>query len=282
LEIITSRDQLLKWRSTLRENKKGLTFVPTMGALHRGHLSLIERAQGFKQPILVSIFINPLQFNNVQDLIGYPQTPESDVALLQKTACDFVYMPLQEQVFAEAIPEAFDFGDLEAVLEGTFRPGHFQGVAKVLYRFFSDLAPEVAVFGLKDFQQYIVVKELSRQFFPEIQIEGVPTFRDEQGLAMSSRNQRLSQVEYGQAVLVANALSQAVLSRMEKSFTDWKKEVLELCSNLPDISVEYLELAHPTNLSPVFDWQSNQDSIVLMAFYAGQTRLIDNVMLPKI
>jgi len=282
VEIITSRDHLLEWRSNVKEQKRGLTFVPTMGALHQGHLSLIHQAEAHNHRILASIFINPLQFNNPQDLALYPQTPEQDLALLEKTACDAVYIPTYEDVYAEAVPESFYFGDLERVLEGSFRPGHFQGVAKVLYRFFKDVNPQTVVLGLKDFQQFTIVKELSRQFFPEIDIEGAPTLRDEQGLAMSSRNQRLSQAEYKQAVQVANAFSLASQARFGQSFEHWKHNVLELCSKLPDISVEYLELGNPINLSPVLDWNSNQKSIVLIAFYAGQTRLIDNVILPTI
>jgi len=280
VEIITSRDHLLDWRSTLNKKKKGLTFVPTMGALHQGHLSLIHKAEISGQEILASIFINPLQFNSEQDLKGYPKTPDLDLALLRQTACNAVYMPHYDDVYAEAIPHGFDFGALESALEGSFRPGHFQGVAKVLFRLFSDILPQEVILGLKDYQQFLVVKELGRRFFPEIKVEGAPTLRDAQGLAMSSRNQRLSPQEYSQAVKVANALGFAVQARNNKSFADWKNEIYQICSSLPDISVEYLELAHAADLTLFTDWPSNRQAIVLMAFHAGQTRLIDNVILP--
>lgn len=281
MEIITSRAHLLEWRSRLKKTKTGLAFVPTMGALHRGHLSLVDRAMSSSHSVLVSIFVNPLQFNNAQDLMRYPQTPELDLALLQQTSCDAVYMPRYEDVYAEPTPEFFDFGPLETVLEGRFRPGHFQGVAKVLHRLFSDIAPHKVILGLKDFQQFTVVRALNRQYFPDIQIEGAPTLRDEQGLAMSSRNQRLSQDEYGQAVQVAKAFNLAHQNRKGQSFSRWKNKLLDFCAALPDVTVEYLELADPTDLSPVADWFLDTDAVVLIAFYAGQTRLIDNVLLPK-
>ncbi len=281
MEIISSRNHLLEWRSSLKAKNEGLTFVPTMGALHQGHLSLIHQGLASNNQILASIFINPLQFNNPQDLNQYPKTPELDLDLLKKTACNAVYMPQYQDVYSEPIPHLFEFGALESSFEGNFRPGHFQGVAKVLYRLFSDVQPQEVILGLKDYQQYMVVKELSRRFFPHIKIEGAPTLRDEQGLAMSSRNQRLSPPEYLQAVKVAKAINQAGIGQKTQTFAEWKKGIVQLCSTLPDISVEYLELANPSTLGIVADWPKNQAAILLVAFYAGQTRLIDNVFLAE-
>lgn len=280
MEIITKREDLLAWKSQSSNQAKGITFVPTMGALHAGHMSLIELALHRGRTVLSSIFINPLQFNHAGDLAAYPKTPESDLHMLQHACCDAVYMPEYNQVYPEGIAvEHFDLGELEERLEGAFRPGHFQGVANVLYRLFKDIEPAEVVLGLKDYQQFMVVQELGRQHFPALQITGAPTLREESGLAMSSRNRRLSVAEHQQASFVAQQLMRLQEVQRTMSFETWKSQFLVFCQTLPSIRVEYVELAEQKTLHQLRDWPNEDKAVVLIAFYSGATRLIDNILL---
>lgn len=280
MEIITQREDLLAWKSRSSHQAKGITFVPTMGALHAGHISLIQLALQREGAVLSSIFINPLQFNHAGDLAAYPKTPESDLNMLRHACCDAVYMPEYNQVYPEGIAvKHFDLGELEGRLEGAFRPGHFQGVANVLYRLFMDVEPTEVVLGLKDYQQFMVVQELGRQHFPTLRITGAPTLREESGLAMSSRNRRLSKAEHQQASLVAQQLIRLQEVQRTMSFETWKSQFLVFCQTLPSIRVEYVELAEQKTLRQLTDWPNEGKAVVLIAFYSGATRLIDNILL---
>jgi len=280
VEIITQREDLLAWKSRSSHQAKGITFVPTMGALHAGHISLIQLALQREGAVLSSIFINPLQFNHAGDLAAYPKTPESDLNMLRHACCDAVYMPEYNQVYPEGIAvKHFDLGELEGRLEGAFRPGHFQGVANVLYRLFMDVEPTEVVLGLKDYQQFMVVQELGRQHFPTLRITGAPTLREESGLAMSSRNRRLSKAEHQQASLVAKQLIRLQEVQHTLSFETWKSEFSAFCQTLPAIRMEYVELAEQKTLRTLNEWPNEDKAVVLIAFYSGATRLIDNILL---
>ncbi|MDA0309717.1 MAG: pantoate--beta-alanine ligase [Bacteroidetes bacterium] len=280
MEIITQREDLLAWKSRSSHQAKGITFVPTMGALHAGHISLIQLALQREGAVLSSIFINPLQFNHAGDLAAYPKTPESDLNMLRHACCDAVYMPEYNQVYPEGIAvKHFDLGELEGRLEGAFRPGHFQGVANVLYRLFMDVEPTEVVLGLKDYQQFMVVQELGRQHFPTLRITGAPTLREESGLAMSSRNRRLSKAEHQQASLVAKQLIRLQEVQHTLSFETWKSEFSAFCQTLPAIRIEYVELAEQKTLRTLNEWPTEGAAVVLIAFYSGATRLIDNIIL---
>lgn len=280
MEIITQREDLLAWKSRSSHQAKGITFVPTMGALHAGHISLIQLALQREGAVLSSIFINPLQFNHAGDLAAYPKTPESDLNMLRHACCDAVYMPEYNQVYPEGIAvKHFDLGELEGRLEGAFRPGHFQGVANVLYRLFMDVEPTEVVLGLKDYQQFMVVQELGRQHFPTLRITGAPTLREESGLAMSSRNRRLSKAEHQQASLVAKQLIRLQEVQHTLSFETWKSEFSAFCQTLPAIRMEYVELAEQKTLRTLNEWPNEDKAVVLIAFYSGATRLIDNILL---
>lgn len=280
MEIITQREDLLAWKSRSSHQAKGITFVPTMGALHAGHISLIQLALQREGAVLSSIFINPLQFNHAGDLAAYPKTPESDLNMLRHACCDAVYMPEYNQVYPEGIAvKHFDLGELEGRLEGAFRPGHFQGVANVLYRLFMDVEPTEVVLGLKDYQQFMVVQELGRQHFPTLRITGAPTLREESGLAMSSRNRRLSKAEHQQASLVAKQLIRLQEVQHTLSFETWKSEFSAFCQTLPAIRIEYVELAEQKTLRTLNEWPTEGAAVVLIAFYSGATRLIDNILL---
>ncbi|MDA0930517.1 MAG: pantoate--beta-alanine ligase [Bacteroidetes bacterium] len=280
MEIITQREDLLAWKSRSSHQAKGITFVPTMGALHAGHISLIQLALQREGAVLSSIFINPLQFNHAGDLAAYPKTPESDLNMLRHACCDAVYMPEYNQVYPEGIAvKHFDLGELEGRLEGAFRPGHFQGVANVLYRLFMDVEPTEVVLGLKDYQQFMVVQELGRQHFPTLRITGAPTLREESGLAMSSRNRRLSKAEHQQASLVAKQLIRLQEVQHTLSFETWKSEFSAFCQTLPAIRIEYVELAEQKTLRTLNEWPNEDKAVVLIAFYSGATRLIDNILL---
>lgn len=280
MDIITHREELLAWKTRSSHQTNGITFVPTMGALHAGHLSLIQVAGKGGRKVLSSIFINPLQFNHAGDLAAYPKTPESDLTMLKEACCDAVYMPEYNQVYPEGSTHMhFELGELEQRLEGAFRPGHFQGVANVLFRFLKDIEPAEVVLGLKDYQQFLVVQELGRQHFPALQITGAPTLREASGLAMSSRNRRLSEAEHQQASCVARKLLSLQESRCAFSFQAWKAEFLEFCATLSAIRIEYIDLADQKTLNPLKDWPADGKAAVLIAFYSGETRLIDNIIL---
>ena len=203
--------QIVALQSFLKESAgKTIGFVPTMGALHQGHLSLIKASQDQSDITICSIFVNPIQFNKKEDLEGYPRHTEEDLEMLKSVNCEVVFVPSIEEMYPSAHQKQFDFGKLGEVMEGEHRPGHFNGVAIVIERFFNIIHPQFAFFGEKDFQQLAIIKELAKQLNSSTKIMGCPIFREENGVAMSSRNERLSNEERAQAKVIFESLRQSI------------------------------------------------------------------------
>lgn len=268
-------------RKQLAEQKKSGTtgFVPTMGALHRGHISLAERSVAENAVTVVSIFVNPTQFNDPEDLKRYPRTLESDLKLLEPVGCDFVFAPSPQEIYPEPDTRRFDFGELERVMEGVHRPGHFNGVAQVVSRLFEIVQPDKAYFGLKDFQQLAVINAMVIQLNLPVEIIPCDIVREESGLAMSSRNELLSARERDNAADISKTLFSAQKQKDSKSVSQLKEWIAAQINKNPLLEVEYVEIVDSKNLQPVKSWNDNWKAVVCVAVYCGKVRLIDNVVL---
>lgn len=256
-------------------------LVPTMGALHAGHLSLIARSVADNDLTVCSIFVNPTQFNDPSDLARYPRPVESDVARLSGTGCDVLFLPDTQEIYPEEEDWHIELGTLERVLEGRFRPGHYQGVTQVVKKLFDLTAPDRAYFGQKDYQQYLVIRELVRQFNMPIELVCCPTLREPDGLAMSSRNVHLSPGEREEAVLLSKALFRIKDMATSLSPLQAREQGLAMLAASSRISVDYLELVDAETLHPVTDWEAAPVVIALAAIRIGQTRLIDNLFIQE-
>lgn len=272
---ITSLQNALK-----SERLKGLKIglVPTMGALHEGHLSLVEKAGSLCDIVVVSIFVNPTQFNDKNDLANYPRTLDSDLKLLSTVRCEYIFSPAVEEVYPVADSRKFDFGTLETVMEGAFRPGHFNGVAQVVSRLFEIVQPDKAFFGRKDFQQMAVIKELVRQMNVPIGIVPCDIIRETDGLAMSSRNKLLLPEYRNVAPMIYQTLKEAKELAHSKTVSDVKKYVVSQINGMELLRVEYFEIVDDTSLMPVERWNELGTKVGCIAVYAGKVRLIDNII----
>lgn len=257
---------------------KSVGFVPTMGALHEGHMALVERAHQTCDVVVVSVFVNPTQFNNPADLDHYPRTPEKDATLLEQHGCDIAFFPSVEEVYPKDFhaPEV-PLGRLDQVMEGEFRPGHFKGVVQVVYRLFSIVEPTKAFFGLKDFQQVSVIRFMTNYLQLPVEIVPCPTLRESSGLAMSSRNMRLSEQQREEAVVIYKTLSLAKSLSGTHTPDETKKRALELFSE-SSLQLEYFTIAHPDTLEELHDEWVNGATACIAAF-CGEVRLIDNLKL---
>jgi pantoate--beta-alanine ligase len=258
---------------------KTIGFVPTMGALHEGHLQLVRQAGKENDFVVVSIFVNPIQFNNPEDLAKYPRTLEDDINKLEGTGCRLVFAPSAEEMYPEPDLTEFDFGQLDKVMEGKFRPGHFRGVAVVVKKLFEIVTPHKAYFGEKDFQQLAIIKKMVNMLSMPLEIVSCPIVRESDGLAMSSRNTRLTPEERLEAPVIYKALSSV------KENYSWfipegiKQLVRGEIQESPFFRIEYVEVVDTSTLQPIEDWQDSEHAVICVAVYIGQVRLIDNIVL---
>lgn len=274
IETVTSlRDRLQAYR----DQGKTIGFVPTMGALHEGHASLVKRCVAENDVAVVSVFVNPTQFNNPDDLLHYPRTPEEDYRLLERMDVDFVFAPSVQEMYPEPDKRVFDFGSLEKVMEGAFRPGHFNGVALAVSKLFDYVQPDVAYFGEKDFQQLAVVRAMVKQLSLPVDIVGVATVREPSGLALSSRNQRLSLHEKEQASIIYRVLKESVLRIGVHTPREVEAWAIDQINNVPELRVEYFAIVDAESLQPVTSWQESDKIVGCVAVYCGEVRLIDNI-----
>lgn len=257
-------------------------FVPTMGALHEGHISLIEASKKENHFTLGSIFVNPTQFNNKEDLAKYPRTEVEDTEMLRKAGCDAVFIPYVSEIYPEKpyhIPE-IDLNGMDEVMEGAFRPGHFKGVLQVVYILLKIVEPDVLYLGQKDFQQQAILRLLLDQQFPQIRMNTVPTYRSESGLALSSRNRRLTEEQKVQALAIYKTLleikSQLPSNNVSEILTQ-SKENLENTGLKP----EYISIADQKTLSILDKVTENDRVAICIAAFAGEIRLIDNMLWPE-
>ncbi len=264
----------------LNELKAGGTIglVPTMGALHAGHIALVKRAATENNLVVVSIFVNPTQFNDPKDLERYPRTLESDLKLLEDTGCEVVFAPSVNEVYPEPDSRKFNFGRLETVMEGKHRPGHFNGVAQVVSRLFEMVKPDKAYFGLKDFQQLAIIKKLVEQLELPIEIVPCPIVREESGLAMSSRNELLSPEERKNAAVISETLFKAKELSGQKSVKELAGWIKGNINKNPFLTVEYVEIVDNEKLQPIKSRNEKNTKVACVAVYCGKVRLIDNIV----
>ena len=252
-------------------------FVPTMGALHEGHLSLINRAKKENDIVVCSVFVNPIQFNNPADLEKYPRTPEKDIEKLEQAGCDAVFMPTAEEMYPNKEEDHYDFGDLERVMEGACRPGHFNGVAIVVRKLFEIVTPNKAYFGEKDFQQLAIINKMVSDLNMNIEIVPCPIIRENDGLAMSSRNVRLNEAERAIAPKIFATLNDSITKKDVMSPAEMKKYALTKYAEIKEFDVEYVEITDEINLKSLENWNECDHARIFVALQLGPVRLIDNV-----
>ncbi|MGC6285892.1 MAG: pantoate--beta-alanine ligase [Polaribacter sp.] len=278
--LFDKKSELTSHINNLKKQEKSIGFVPTMGALHRGHLSLIEQARYENDIVVASIFINPTQFDNQEDLLKYPKTLESDLNLLKESGCDVVFVPTVEEIYSEHIKaKNFDFGGIEFEMEGKFRSGHFDGVATIVKELFNIVTPTIAYFGEKDFQQLQIIKKLVELEELPITIKGCPIFREEDGLAMSSRNMRLTDEQRKVAPFVYNILMKAREKFKTQNIQKISEWVENQFKNHPLLDLEYFLIADENSLKPSIEKEISKNYRAFIAVYAGKIRLIDNINL---
>lgn len=252
-----------------------------MGALHEGHLSLVRQARSHGDAVVVSIFVNPLQFNNREDLVHYPRQPERDQQLLADAGVDMLLMPAGNELYEDFTPKNYDLGGLDTILEGASRPGHFQGVVNVVERLFHYVRPDAALFGEKDRQQLAVIRHAARQQHWPIEIVGCPIVRDSDGLALSSRNQRLGPAEREQAPVLYRALRAMQDEAPDHSVAETLAAGHRMLAQEPSVRLDYLVLAHPDSLQSLDDWGGLKEAVALIAAQVGPVRLIDNLAISR-
>jgi pantoate--beta-alanine ligase len=276
--VVNSVQQTRQWSAGHKAAGRKIGFVPTMGALHTGHIDLIERAARENDLSGCSIFVNPIQFNNPEDLAKYPRDIDRDLALLEKSGCGLVFVPSVEEMYPGPVKEKYDFGKLEKVMEGAHRPGHFNGVAVVVKRLFEIFQPDRAYFGEKDFQQLRIIQALVDKENIPVEIVPCPTVRETDGLAMSSRNQRLSPEERTIAPEIYKTL---VMARDLAKIISVEEVKMIAAARLEHkgFKPDYFEIADSSSLQPVNSWDEAPEVIACIAAYLGAVRLIDNMIL---
>lgn len=277
METITNSEELR--RALGSRDRSGIGFVPTMGALHAGHRSLVERARRECATVVVSVFVNPTQFNDKTDLKNYPRTPEAELRLLEEVGADYVFMPSVEEVYPEPDTRTFDFGMIDKVMEGATRPGHFNGVAQVVSRLFDLVKPAKAYFGEKDFQQIAVIREMVRQLRIPVEIIPCPIVRGEDGLALSSRNTLLDTDHRTAAPYIYKVLKAAVEKSHQTTPDQLAAWVTAQVESNPLLKVIYFQVVDAATMQQVRTWEESPAIQGCIAVQAGDIRLIDNIKL---
>jgi len=278
MRVFKNRSKFLSYLDSSRQ-KKTVGFVPTMGSLHNGHLKLIEASMKECEITICSIFVNPTQFNNSADFQKYPKTLEEDILKLQTLNCDILYAPTINDVYDKnAKVKDFIFGTLANSMEGKFRPGHFNGMATIVEKFFNLIKPTKSFFGQKDLQQLQIVKELVKQMKSAIKIKGIATVREKNGLALSSRNNLLSKKGKHRASLIYYCLKYC-LKNKEKGIPELKEYVHSQFNQQQHLTLEYCQIVSLNTMLPITKWQSKNKNAICIAAYIEEVRLIDNIIL---
>ncbi|MDR1652253.1 MAG: pantoate--beta-alanine ligase [Prevotellaceae bacterium] len=278
METVHTLADLQKYVSKIKAQNKTIGLVPTMGALHAGHLSLVQSAVNENDVCVVSIFVNPTQFNSPEDLKKYPRTLERDAALLEKAGCHLIFNPLTEDVYSKKDLKKtfeFDFGGLDTMMEGAFRPGHFNGVVQIVSKLFALIQPDRAYFGEKDFQQLAIIHRMVKLMNFEVQIVDCPIVREPGGLAMSSRNERLSPEERNIAANIFNILNENANFAPGKSPRALAESIACKINKVSGLRVEYVEIVEQKTLKIAENWEN--PAVVCVAVFCGKVRLIDNL-----
>ena len=278
--LIFTETKSLQQKIKSLKNGATIGFVPTMGALHEGHLSLVEKAKKENEIVVVSIFVNPTQFDNADDLVNYPKTLEKDLSLLKAANCDIVFTPTPEEIYANDIQsQSFDFDGLEFQMEGKFRAGHFNGVGTIVERLFEVVKPHKAYFGEKDFQQIQIIRKMVEKRNLPVKIIACPIHREQDGLAMSSRNMRLTIAQRAAAPFIYETLKKAKIKFGTKNASEVLNWVENEFKNHPILRLEYIEIADEETLLPVETKNPSKKYRAFIAVFAGNVRLIDNISL---
>jgi len=280
MEIFKEIAPLKAFLNTKKGQDSTVGFVPTMGALHEGHLSILRQAKMENDITVCSIYVNPTQFNNANDLLKYPRTFDKDTELLKKVDCDVVFCPDNAEMYREASLLKFDFGQLDKVMEGKFRPGHFSGVALVVSKLFNIVQPHNAYFGQKDWQQFTIIRKLVDELLFDLTLHSVPTLRETDGLAMSSRNQRLNEIQRQHALVFYQALDAAKTALLAGEQIQAVQTLVKgIVEQHAHVTLEYFEVAESKNLNPVENVMAADNPIMCIAGFVGEVRLIDNMFL---
>lgn len=277
MELIQTIRELRAKLDALRGEGKTIGLVPTMGALHAGHASLVKRAVAENDVVVVSDFVNPTQFNDKDDLAKYPRTLDADCRLLESCGAAFVFAPSVEEIYPEPDTRTFSYAPLDTVMEGKYRPGHFNGVCQIVSKLFLIVEPTRAYFGEKDFQQLAIIREMVRRYPFDLQIVGCPIVREADGLALSSRNARLSGEQRKQALQISKALFASVDYAKSHTLAETKAFVEKTIADAEGLRLEYFEIVDGNTLQTVGKWEESKYIVGCITVFCGEVRLIDNI-----
>lgn len=275
--VVETVDKLRAFLAAARAEGKSIGLVPTMGALHEGHASLVKRSVEENDVTVVSVFVNPTQFNDKGDLERYPRTLDADCALLSSLGANYVFAPSVEEVYPEPDTRVFDFAPLDKVMEGVYRPGHFNGVAQIVSKLFMYVEPDRAYFGEKDFQQLAIIREMVRQLGFKLQVVGCPIVREKDGLALSSRNTLLTPEQRITALAISKTLFASLDYAKLHTLTETKQMVEQAIAGTEGLELEYYEVVDGNTLQPVVSWDYTDYIVGCITVYCGKVRLIDNI-----
>lgn len=278
MDLIKTVSGLQDIVKSARTKGQTIGFVPTMGALHAGHLSLVEQCITDNDLCIVSIFVNPTQFNNKEDLVKYPRNLDRDCEYLSKVGANIVFAPSVEEIYPEPDTRQFDFGQLDKVMEGEHRPGHFNGVAQVVSRLFDIVKPDRAYFGEKDFQQLAIIIAMVRQLNLDVQIVPMPIVREASGLALSSRNERLTEEQKIAALNISKILFESRKWVDYYSIKEANERVVDYLNSVEQLKVEYFDIVDGLSLSSITEWSDSDFVVGCIAVFCGDVRLIDNIV----
>lgn len=277
MKLIQTIKELRTELDGLRKAGKTVGLVPTMGALHAGHASLVKRAVAENDVVVVSDFVNPTQFNDKNDLLKYPRTLEADCKLLEACGASYVFAPSVEEIYPEPDTRQFSYAPLDTVMEGKYRPGHFNGVCQIVSKLFLIVEPTRAYFGEKDFQQLAIIREMVRKYPFDLQIVGCPIVREADGLALSSRNARLSDVQCEQALQISKTLFASVEYGKDHTLAETLRFVEDGIEKAEGLELEYFEIVDGNTLQPVSAWEDSAYIVGCITVFCGEVRLIDNI-----
>lgn len=277
MKLVQTIKELQSELDALRSEGKTIGLVPTMGALHAGHASLVKRAVAENDVVVVSDFVNPTQFNDKNDLAKYPRTLDADCELLEKVGAAFVFAPSVEEIYPEPDTRQFSYAPLDTVMEGRFRPGHFNGVCQIVSKLFMIVNPTRAYFGEKDFQQLAIIREMVKQMEFKLQIVGCPIVREEDGMALSSRNARLLPEEREYALNISQTLFKSRTFAASHTVAETQKFVEDAIAASKGLRLEYFEIVDGNNLQKIASWEDTEYAVGCITVFCGEVRLIDNI-----
>ena len=279
MKLIQTIDELQKELEILRNEGKTIGLVPTMGALHEGHASLVRRAVVENDVVVVSDFVNPTQFNDPNDLLKYPRTLDADCDLLEREGAKIVFAPSVDEMYPEPDTRQFSYAPLDTVMEGKYRPGHFNGVCQIVSKLFMIVGPDRAYFGEKDFQQLAIIREMVKSLEMPVQIVGCPIVREFDGLALSSRNSRLSDMERKQALNISKTLFDSIKFAENHTVVETQQMVENAIRNADGLELEYFEIVDGNTLQKITAWEDTNYAVGCITVFCGDVRLIDNIKL---